>query len=269
MINVKAEKKSLKIHLRRFLLSFGTSLLVAFMLFSVRAQASVNIALTSGEAEGSTLGTLQLMFLLALLALAPSILIMMTSFTRIIIVLSFLRQAMGTQQSPSNQILIGLALFLTLFIMQPTISNINDKAFTPYKEGRMEQDEALEVATGELKGFMLQQTYSKDLDMFINMSKNTTDAGIASSADVEELKKLSLTTVIPSFITSELKKAFSMGFLLYIPFLVIDIVVSSTLMSMGMVMLPPAMIAMPFKLMMFILVDGWGMLLGTLSRSFE
>lgn len=268
MIDVKAEKTRLKKQLRHFLLSLFATLALIMVVFSTRASASVNIALNAGEAEGGTLGTLQVMFLLVILALAPSILIMMTSFTRIIIVLSLLRQAMGTQQSPSNQILIGIALFLTLFIMTPTITAINEQAYQPYKDGLIDQEEAGERAIGSMKEFMLQHTQPKDLSLFISMSQSEREMELASSTDIEVLKQLSLTTVTPAFITSELKRAFTMGFLLYLPFLIIDIVVSSTLMSMGMVMLPPSMIAMPFKIMMFLLVDGWGMLFGTLARSF-
>lgn len=257
-------------HLMHFALWFLLSLVLLFVLGTTSANAQINIALDSGTEDGTALGTLQLMFLMALITLAPSILIMMTSFSRILIVFSFMRQAMGTQQAPSNQILVGIALFLTLFIMQPTMTAINENAYQPYKDGVLEQDAAVEVAVGELKTFMLKQTNKSDLDLFITLSKDETQKQLAQGAEnPQELTALSLTTVVPSFITSEIKRAFTMGFLLYIPFLVIDIVVSSTLMSMGMVMLPPSMIAMPFKLMMFVLVDGWSLLFQTLASSFK
>ncbi|WP_432764762.1 flagellar type III secretion system pore protein FliP [Hungatella effluvii] len=209
---------------------------------------------------------LDIMFLFLFLAVVPSLLIMMTSFTRIIIVLSFLRNALGTQQSPPNQVMIGLALFLTLFIMSPVFSKVNTQAYEPYKAGEITREEAFTRAQEPMKEFMLKQTEKKSLDLFLSISK-------AEVPDVSEgpeaYMKLGLTVLVPSFILSELNKAFTMGFLIYIPFLIIDLVVSSTLMSMGMVMLPPTMIALPFKIMMFVLVDGWSLVIKTLVAGFR
>lgn len=203
--------------------------------------------------------SIQILLLLTVLTLAPSILIMMTSFTRIIIVLSFLRNAMGTQQMPPNQVLIGLALFLTLFIMAPVGTEINDKALQPYVRGEVAQQVALDKSSEIIKDFMLKYTRSKDLALFVSLSGN--------KGPVEK-EKLPLTVVIPSFLISELKTAFQMGFLIFIPFLVIDMVVSSTLMAMGMMMLPPIMISLPFKILLFIMVDGWNLVVQSIVTSF-
>lgn len=269
----KSNKKMLCKNLLRFTLSFTVVVLLVIGCFQMSVSATdINIGVNSET--GGALGTLEVMFMVMLLALAPSILVMMTSFTRIIIVLSFLRNALGTQQSPPNQILIGLALFLSLFIMTPVITQINTEAYEPYRTGAITQEQAIEKAVKPLKVFMLKQTNTKDLNMFLSMSKQE----VLPPENSEELTKeqrleklsedLGLEIVVPSFITSELKRAFLIGFLLFIPFLIIDMVVSSTLMSMGMVMLPPSMIALPFKLMMFVLVDGWDLLLGTLVKGF-
>lgn len=214
------------------------------------------------------MGTLEVLFLLVILALAPSIVIMMTSFTRIIIVLSFLRNALGTQQSPPNQILIGLSLFLTLFIMMPVLNEINTQAYAPFNAGTITQEVAVQRAIKPLKQFMLKQTQAKDMDLFLSISRPGENLEKIDRTNLDELSKLGLEIIVPSFITSELKRAFTIGFLLFIPFLIIDMVVSSTLMSMGMVMLPPSMIALPFKIMLFVLVDGWGLLMGALVRGF-
>lgn len=277
-------KKDLKKLSMRFALSLAATalLIVACLTLDIRAASpTVSIDLSAGDAQGS-FGILEMLFLLMVLALAPSILIMMTSFTRIVIVLSFLRNALGTQQSPPNQVIIGLSLFLTLFIMTPTINEIGREAYIPYSNGEITSAAAFDNAITPLKRFMLRQTYQKDLSLFLNISgrgdmrlgeeDQTAPAdGELSRADgnLEQLTGLGLEVIVPSFVTSELKRAFEMGFLLFIPFLIIDMVVSSTLMSMGMVMLPPSMIALPFKIMMFVLVDGWGLLLGTLARSFR
>lgn len=211
--------------------------------------------LLSGETT-----TLEILFLLSLITLLPSILIMMTSFTRCIIVLSFLRNAMGLQQSPPNQVLIGISLFLTLFIMQPVFAGIYENAYVPYEAEQITGAEAIERMQEPLKDFMLKQVKDDDLDLFLSLSGQTRPT---------DLMELDMTVVVPSFMTSELRQAFIMGFLIYLPFIIIDIVVASTLMSMGMMMLPPVMISLPFKLLLFILVDGWGMLIGTLVRSFH
>ena len=203
---------------------------------------------------------LQILVLLTILTLAPAILIMTTSFARIIIVLSFLRQAMGTQQTPPTQILIGLALFLTMFVMGPVWSEINEGALKPYMEEELGQFEALKLAEIPIKRFMLNHTREKDLSLFVNLSE---DKNPQSEEDV------SIQTVVPAFIISELKTAFQIGFLIYIPFLILDMVVASILLSMGMMMLPPVLISLPFKLMLFVMVDGWYLTVGSLMRSFS
>lgn len=270
MTSKATAKRALKKNVVIFIISLVATTVFCSVLSGIHASAAPAISVdfnTSNNAGGS-LGTLEILFLMVLLALGPSIVLMMTSFTRIIIVLSFLRTALGTQQSPPNQILIGLALFLTLFIMQPVILEINDTAYKPFKAGQITQEQALKIAEKPLKSFMLRQTQKKDLQLFMSISKPTASKSELSD-DVKDLETLPLQVVIPSFMTSELKRAFTIGFLLFLPFLIIDLVVSSTLMSMGMVMLPPATIALPFKIMMFILVDGWGLLLGTLVKSFR
>jgi flagellar biosynthetic protein FliP len=203
--------------------------------------------------------TLQLLFLITILSLAPSILIMMTSFTRIIIVFHFLRQSLATQSVPTNQILVGLALFLTFFIMKPVITKINDTALQPYLKKEITQQEALDRATKPLKAFMLKQTREKDIKLFVNLQ---------GGEKPKTVNDISLSTLIPAFIISELKTAFQIGFLLYLPMLLIDMVVGSILLSMGMMMLPPVMIAMPFKLLLFVLVDGWYLIVESLIRGF-
>jgi flagellar biosynthetic protein FliP len=210
--------------------------------------------------NGGNTPTLDLILTITLVALLPSIVIMMTSFTRIIIILSFTRTAMGVQQTPPNTVLVGIALFLTLFIMSPTISEINQTAYQPYKQGVITQDEAVQKAVIPMKQFMLRNTEKKTLDHFVDMSKTEI------KEDVEEYP---LTVVTPAFMTSELKRGFMAGFLLYLPFLLIDIVVSTTLMAMGMVMLPPTMVSMPFKLLLFITVNGWELLFGNIVQSFR
>lgn len=233
----------------------------------VYAAPGVSINFDAGEASEGGMGVLDILFMMVIITLGPTILLMMTSFTRIVIVLSFLRNALGTQQSPPNQIIIGLALFLSLFVMSPVLGEIRETAYAPYHAGQITQEQALDNAVKPLKTFMLQQTNKKDLQLFLSISKSAETEETALSNG--QLQNLGLEVIVPSFITSELKRAFTMGFLLYIPFLIIDMVVSSTLMSMGMVMLPPATIALPFKILIFVLVDGWGLLLGTLARSFN
>lgn len=209
--------------------------------------------------NGNGIETLELIFMMTFISLMPSVIIMMTSFTRIIIVLSFLRNALGIQQTPPNNVLVGIALFLTLFIMTPVLDDININAYTPYKNEEITSKEAIDRATVPMREFMLSQTEVETLDMFMDFS------GEEMNQSGEELP---MKVVIPSFITSELKRAFLIGFLLFLPFLLIDIVVSSTLMSMGMIMLPPAMISLPFKILLFITVDGWQLLFSTLIKGF-
>lgn len=242
--------------------------------------------------------TLEVVLLITILSVAPSILVMVTSFTRIIIVFSFLRNAMQTQSIPPNTVLTGLALFLTLFIMWPTFTEINDTAYQPYANGEIGIEEMADRASGSLKTFMLKNTSASNMQFFLDLKgasvyepqeEESTEEGfitpIEEIPDLTERKAVNLTetdkaltdysdqlgleTVIPAFILSELTRAFQMGFMLFIPFLVIDIVVSSTLMAMGMMMLPPSMISLPFKIMLFVLVDGWKLLVGTVVGSFN
>ncbi len=210
---------------------------------------------------------LEVILLLTLLALAPSLLIMMTCFTRIIIVLSFLRSAMQTQTTPPNMVLTGMALLLTFFIMAPVFSQINDVAYQPYVNGELTTEQALEAATVPIKTFMLKQTSNDDLEFFIELGNIEEPPGGFTEEYIQN--DLSLTVIMPSFMISELKRAFQIGFLLFIPFLVIDLVVGSTLMSMGMMMLPPAMISMPFKILVFVLADGWNLLIGSIVSSYN
>ncbi len=209
--------------------------------------------------NGDQVPTLEILLLLTILMLLPSILIMMTSFVRIIIILSFTRNAMGVQQTPPNNVLVGIALFLTLFIMTPVLNEVNTKAYTPYREGELNATEALSAAQVPIKEFMLRQTEVTTMNLFMDLSGREA---------VEEPSDLPLTVVIPAFMTSELKRGFMAGLILYVPFLLIDVIVSSTLMSMGMVMLPPATIALPFKLLLFVTIDGWELLFSTIVRSF-
>lgn len=210
--------------------------------------------------NGGRVPTLELFLILTIISLLPSILVMMTSFTRIIIVLSFTRNALGVQQSPPNMVLVGIALFLTLFIMDPVIKDVNTNAYQPYVREEINQQEALNRATVPMKRFMLKQTKTDTLNVFMDLSK---------TEKPENIEELPMTVVIPSFMTSELERAFTAGFMIYLPFLLVDIIVSSTLMSMGMVMLPPAMISLPFKLLLFVTVNGWELLFSNLVNSFH
>lgn len=210
---------------------------------------------------------LEIIILLTLIALAPSMLIMMTCFTRIVIVLGFLRTAMQTQSTPPNMVITGMALFLTFFIMAPVFSEINEVAYQPYVSEELTTEEALDAASVPLKKFMLKQTSRDDLQFFLDLSKTEEPEG--GYTDEYLQNDLSLTVIVPSFMISELKRAFQMGFLIFLPFLVIDLVVGSTLMSMGMMMLPPAMISMPFKILVFVLADGWNLLIGSVVASYN
>ena len=224
---------------------------------------------------------IEVIILVTLLSVAPSFLIMLTSFTRIIIVLGFLRTAMQTNSTPPNMVLTGLALFLTIFIMWPVFSQINREAYIPYSNGEISTEEAIEKAGAPLKTFMLKQTTNSNMRFFLDIQDITiyteesygTDEQVEANVDEITLEnygeQLGFQVVIPAFVISELTRAFQMGFMLFIPFLIIDLVVSSTLMSMGMMMLPPAMISLPFKIMLFVLVDGWQMLIGSLVSSFN
>ncbi|RGU92098.1 flagellar biosynthetic protein FliP [Clostridium sp. AF15-17LB] len=210
--------------------------------------------------NGNQVPTLEILVMMTIVMLLPSIVVMMTSFVRIIIILSFTRNAIGVQQTPPNMVLVGIALFLTLFIMDPVIKEINTDAYEPYKSGEIAQDEALDRAVIPMKKFMLKQTEVSALNLYVDM------AGIEEKTEPEDLP---MRVVIPSFMTSELKRGFMAGLLLFIPFLLIDIIVSSTLMSMGMIMLPPATIALPFKLLLFVTLNGWELLFSSIVQSFN
>jgi len=203
---------------------------------------------------------IQLVFILTVLSLAPAIFLMLTSFTRIVVVLSLLRHALGTQQVPPNQIIIGLAMFLTFFIMAPVWQQVNQQALKPYYEEQISGDEALEKASAPIKSFMMKQTREKDLALFVKIAKEKRPA---------KPEDVSLTTLIPAFIISELKTAFQIGFMVFLPFFIIDMVVSSVLLSMGMMMLPPVMMSLPFKILLFVMVDGWHLIVGSLVQSFH
>ena len=286
----------------KFAVSLFLTILFAFVFVGVNAYAESNSASassTSGDANNSDGGytpgdylegtenvgsapgssllqqivgvdasqPLEIIILLTLIALLPSMLIMMTCFARIVIVLGFLRSAMQTQNTPPNMVLTGLALFLTVFIMAPVFAEINEVAYQPYANEQITTGEALERAAVPLKRFMLKQTTNDDLQFFVDLSDTEIPEG--GMTDEYKQEELSLTVIIPSFMISELKRAFQMGFMIFLPFLIIDIVVGSTLMSMGMMMLPPAMISMPFKILVFVLADGWNLLIGAIVVSYN
>lgn len=215
--------------------------------------------------NGQNVQALEILFLTTMITLLPSLLVMMTSFTRYIISFSFLRSAIGTQQTPPNMVLVGMALFLTLFTMAPVVTQIQKEAYEPYKQAEISQEEFLDRAQVPLKEFMLRNTKTSTLNMFCDLAK----VDLSENVNMEEGMKLPLRVVVPSFMTCELQRAFEIGLLLYIPFMLIDIVVSSTLMSMGMIMLPPSMISMPFKLLLFVTVNGWELLFSSLVQSFK
>ncbi len=205
---------------------------------------------------------LRIIIQLTLIALVPTMLIMLTGFTRIVIVLSMVRNAIGLQNMPPNMVIIGLSLFITYFVMSPALTQISDTALEPYLDEQIGYQEFADLAMAPLRDFMLKQTYQSDLNYFCNL------AGVGDGGEVENLDEIPHHVVITAFVTSELKHAFAIGFFIYIPFIVIDMVVASTLMAMGMMMLPPATISMPFKIMLFVLVDGWQLTIGTLINSF-
>ena len=224
------------------------------------AQDDINngFAIYYNNDEGSLTAPIRILIVITILAIAPAILVMLTSFTRIIVVLHFLRTAIGTNTAPPNQVLIGLALFLTFFIMYPTFTAINENAIKPLDAGEITQEEAVQEAIKPLRAFMLSQTKEKDIDLFCQIANIT----YKTADDIPNM------VLIPAFILSELRQAFVIGFLIYIPFIVIDMVVSSVLMSMGMMMLPPTTISLPFKVLLFILADGWDLVIGNLVRTF-
>lgn len=223
---------------------------------------SFHLNITSNAGSTTLESTLQMFLILTALSLAPSIIIMVTSFTRIIVVFHFLRTALGTQTTPPNQVLIGLALFMTLAIMSPVMTKVNKEAVQPYMNGKVKQEQAIEKGLAPIRTFMLKQTRDKDLKLFMTINDQ-------KSSDVKSYDDIPTTTIIPAFIISELRTAFIIGFLIYLPFIVIDMVVASTLMSMGMMMLPPTTISLPFKILLFILADGWNLVVGQLVESFK
>ena len=218
----------------------------------------INISVSGEDGDVEVANSIQILVLLTVLSLAPSILIMMTSFTRFIIVLGFVRRALSLQATPPNQTLIGLALFLTLFVMQPVLTDVYENAYVPLQEGTVTLEEASDLASGPFKEFMLSQVRSKDLALFLN---------IANVEEVNTNDDVSMTVLIPAFVLSELKLSFEIGFLIFMPFIVVDMIVASTLMALGMMMLPPVMISLPIKILLFILVDGWHLIIEKLILS--
>ena len=219
---------------------------------------SLNVG-DGGDEPGRVAVVLQLLFLLTTLSLAPAILVMLTSFTRIVVVLSLLRHALGTQQMPANQIIIGLSLFLTFFIMTPVWNKVNSRALQPYINEEISAEKAFDLAAQPIKEFMLKQAGEKDIALFVKISRGERP---------QKPDEIKLPVLIPAFVISELKTAFQIGFMIYLPFLILDMVVASVLLSMGMMMLPPIMISLPFKLLLFVLVDGWNLIIGSLVQSF-
>ena len=237
-------------------------LLAGFAALPALAQQTGLPAITSSPAPGGGQTyslSIQTLLLLTSLSFLPALLLMMTGFTRIIIVLSLLRQALGTQASPPNQVLVGLALFLTFFIMSPVLDRIYTDAYQPFSDNKINMAQALEKGSAPLRTFMLRQTREADLALFVKIS---------NSGDIQSFDQVPMKILIPAYVTSELKTAFQIGFVVFIPFLIIDMVVASVLMSMGMMMLSPVIISLPFKIMLFVLVDGWTLLIGTLAGSF-
>ncbi|MFC5532467.1 flagellar type III secretion system pore protein FliP [Cohnella yongneupensis] len=246
---------------KKLLYSFF-ALMAVFLVAGSTAYAEGSIIqISTGGTDGEVgASALSLMLLITVLSLAPAILVLMTSFTRIVIVLGFVRTSLGTQQMPPNQVLIGLALFLTLFIMAPTFSQVNEQALQPYLKHEITQTEALNKAADPMKAFMYKHTRPKDLLLFMDYTK---------TEKPETYKDIPITVLVPAYAISELKTAFQMGFMIFVPFLIIDMVVASTLMAMGMMMLPPVMISLPFKILLFVLVDGWYLIVKSLLTSFS
>ncbi len=247
-----------------FFLLLVITALVVIQAEGVQAQPvlplpNLDIQMDTAEEPEEVVGTIRLLILLTVLAMAPAIILLMTSFTRVVIVLAFIRNALATQQTPPNQILVGLALFLTFFIMAPVYNQINEGAVQPYLEGQITQEQAMEIGADPIREFMYGQTREKDLALFLN---------IAQAERPQTREELGLHILIPAFVISELKTAFQLGFLIFIPFLIIDMVVASTTMSMGMFMLPPVMISLPFKILLFVLADGWHLVVKSLVESF-
>ena len=242
------------------LAAFGVLAAFAQPAFAQVSLPTLSLGMKSTSQPGEVVGVLQMLVLLTVLTLAPAILIMMTSFTRIIVILSFVRQALGTPSMPPNQLLVGLALFLTFVVMGPTFNTVNDTALQPYLNGKITQSAAIDAAQVPIRAFMLRVTRPRDIELFMQISGNKAPTTVA------EVPFMSL---VPAFMISELKTAFQMGFVIYLPFLVLDMVVASVLMAMGMMMLPPVVISLPFKLMLFVLVDGWQLIVGSIVKSFN
>lgn len=245
---------------KTFLATFTACLVIGF--FPLEALGQGLPAITAAAAGAQTTRyslSLEILALVTTITLLPSLLLMMTSFVRILIVMSLLRMALGTAQTPPNMVLVGLALFLTIFIMTPVLSEVYTSAIVPYMDETLSFDDAIKKAEAPIRGFMLNQTRETDIAMFMN---------IARIDEFQGPESVPFSTLVPAFITSELKSAFIIGFLIYIPFIIIDMVVASVLMSMGMMMLSPMMISMPFKLMLFVLIDGWALIMGNLAASF-
>ena len=265
-MNSRVEKKDRQLRFLAVFLVFSCLIAAVSIFHPVSSFAAgidfpaVKFDLDDAKGPEQISGVLQIIFLLTVLSLAPAVLILMTSFTRFAIVFSFLRYALGTQQSPPNQVIIGLALFLTFFVMQPVWQRINQEAIVPYEQHKISGEEFVNRGVAPLKEFMFKHTNKADLALFVSMSQKEKP---------QNAESLSIATVIPAFVISELKTAFQIGFMLYIPFIILDMVVASILLSMGMMMLPPVMISLPFKLMLFILVDGWNLLIGSLIKSFQ
>lgn len=242
---------------------FIISLLISFLNVNYAQEdridiPGIDVQINQPDTNQEVADSIQIILLITILGLAPSILIMMTCFTRFIIVFSLLRKAMSLQATPPNQVLVGLALFLTLFIMMPVVTEVVDTAYTPFSNGEISQEVALENAKKPVKDFMFRQVRSKDLALFLKIS---------DKSDIASVEEVSIATLIPAFIISELKTGFQIGFLLFIPFIVIDMIVASTLMALGMMMLPPVMISLPFKILLFVLVDGWNLIVEKLIMS--
>ena len=238
--------------------------LVLLVLLPGAAWAEVGLpavkVITNADGSQDYSGSLQILFIMTALTLLPAALMMMTAFTRIVVVLAILRQAIGLQQTPSNQIMIGMALFLTLFIMTPTLDKVNEVALQPYLNEEITSVQAIEAASGPMRDFMLAQTREDDVALFVKLA--------GKEGTIDSMDTLPFTILMPAFVTSELKTAFQIGFMIFIPFLIVDMVVASVLMAMGMMMLSPIIISLPFKIMLFVMVDGWSMIMGTLAASF-
>ena len=249
--------------MRRLLRTLGVIGAVALLGDLCMAQEAVEAAavLSDDPGEGSLSTAVEIAVLLTVLSLLPAILVTVTSFTRIVIVLSFVRRALSVNELPPNPVIIGLALFLTCFVMAPVAERVNEAAITPYNEGELSFEEAGDVAWGELRGFLVANTREAEIQLFVDLSNHQTTG--------EASEELPMSVVVPAFVLSELKTAFQMGFLLFLPFLVMDLVVSSILLSMGMFMLPPVMISTPFKILVFVLVDGWGLICSSMIQSFQ